>query len=421
MSDKILDYTDFCVNGTTLIDGQRINGLECYVSYGVIIHDAVDIPKLNAALRKLYSETDCFHMHLEHSDEGLKYHFSESISEDIHIIEPEGDTPEERIESAKSHVIKQSTCVRDRYKYSPFFAELFRIDENEYFLAAYIDRYVSDGHSIGVALMKLLGSYNGTVIAGGVSRMSMRDYVRSLDNNELRNKSAEDAAYWHKHLCDYHIGQYIVNEECIPAFRSSPHFHYIPKKEFSQSARKLKATTGSLLTAIYHLTIKSVFGENDNVISYVSTDRNTLDEWGVIGPFVKPLSSRVVIDADDTLQSFVKKTAAEIGENIRHKSASIRDIPLNRYGMSFLNHSKPFLTDSIYTQWMPDLLMDNVDASFIYLRMQELSDVIEIEFVCPRDKINRTDYENVIEHFTRYADAVTKHSPDAVLRSIIKE
>ncbi len=415
MNYRILDYTDFCVNGTTLLDGQRVSGLESFVSYGVIIYDEVDIPKLNAALRKLYSVIDCFHMHLERNDEGLEYHFSENISEDIHVIEPEGDTPEKRLEIAKSHVIKQSSCIRDRYKYSPFFTELFRIDKNEYFLAAYIDRYVSDGHSIGVALMKLLGSYKDTVIAGGVSRMSMCDYVKSLDSDDARNKAEADAVYWREHLSDYHIEPYTVNEECIPAFKGSPCFHYIPKAEFSQSARKLKATTGNLLTAIYHLTIKSVFGEDDNVISYVSTDRNTLDDWGVIGPFVKPLSSRIVIDVNDTIQDFVKKVSTEIGENIRHKSAHISDIPLNRYGMSFLNHSKPFLTDSVFSQWMPDLLMDNVDASFIYLRMQELSDVIEIEFVCCRDKISRTDYESVIEHFTSYADAVTKHSPDTIL------
>lgn len=421
MNDRILDYTNFCVNGTKLLDGQVITELGSYVSYGVMIHEDVDIPKLNAALKELYSEIDIFHTHLAQDKEGIYYCFDERISEDIHILHPGGNTPEERLEAAKTHVIEQSSSVRDRSENSPFFVEIFRLDEKEYFLAAYIDRYVSDGHSIGVALMKLLGRYKDTVIAGGVSNMSLRDYALGLNQDEFRCRADADASYWREHLKGYRILPYVVCKDDIPAFTAKPHFLYIPRAEFLKVARRLKTTTGNLLTAIYHLTIKSCFGGNDNVISYVSTDRNTLDEWGVVGPFVKPLSSRVVIDSSDTIQSFVKKVSIEIGENIRHKSAHITDIPINRYGMSFLNHSKPFLTDPVYTQWMPDLYMDNVEASFLYLRMQELSDSIEVEFVCPRDRFSRADYENVIDCFSKYVDVITKQSPEVLIDTIIKE
>jgi hypothetical protein len=105
MNDRILDYTNFCVNGTKLLDGQVITELGSYVSYGVIINEDVDIPKLNAALKELYSEIDIFHMHLAQDEEGIYYCFDERISEDIHILHPGGNTPEERLEAVKTHVI----------------------------------------------------------------------------------------------------------------------------------------------------------------------------------------------------------------------------------------------------------------------------------------------------------------------------
>lgn len=417
MGNSILDYTDFCINGTTLLDGQRISGLESCVSYGVSIHEEVDTKALNEAVRQVYSEIDCFHMHLvKNADGSSSYLFDKDITEELHIVSAEGATPAERLEYAKNRLIAQSSSVRDRYSFSPFFAELYRIDSGEFFLAAYLDRYVSDGHSIGVALMKILSCYKGTVIAGGVSTKSMRDYIAGLSDE----KAAADAEYWRSHIGGCELPPYSPDVRDLPAFDGRPRFMYFPRQKLSSAARRLKTTAGSLFTAVYHLTLMTVFGSADNVISYVSTDRNSLDEWGIIGPFVKPLSSRILIDTDDTLGAFVKKVSAEAGDNLRHKSAHIRDIPISRYGMSFLNHSKPFLPEGIYTQYMPDLYLDGVDASFIYLRIQELADVFEVEFVCPRSRFSRRDYEKTIAVFGSYTRAFIGCEADTVLRNMIQ-
>lgn len=418
LNKKILDYSKFCVSGIEFIDGQKIDNFRGCVSYGVSIHEKVDIEKMNEALGKLYHEVDCFHMHLSEAPGGVEYFFDENISEKAHIIIAEGNTVQERLEFAKQHLVEQSAKHRNRFENSPFWIELFTIDENETFLAAYLDRYISDGHSIGVALMKLLGYYENIVIPGGKSKESMRGYIKSLDTEERRNKAVKDADYWLNHLAGYIIEPYVKKSE-TNAFEDKNCIINIPKASVIKASRALRATLGNLLTAAYHLTLMTVFGSKDNVISYVSTDRNTLDEWGIIGPFVKPLNSRISIELNDSVKEFVKKISVEAGENLKHKDAHIDDIKINRYGMSFLNHSKPFLTNNLYTQWMPDLYMDQVEADFIYLRIQELEEVVEVSFVCNRNRICKEDYESVVYNFQYYLETL-RNNVDSKLIEIVR-
>ncbi|MCR4955141.1 MAG: hypothetical protein K6A30_00455 [Lachnospiraceae bacterium] len=419
MENRLLDYSKFCVEGTELLDGQKISGLNSYVSYGVLIHENVDVAKLNECVKSLYREIDCFHMHLVQDENGFAYGFDPNIGEEVHLLKAEGEKPEEKLRFAKNHVLKQSSWVRDRFSYSPFFVELFEIEPEEYFLAAYLDRYVSDGHSIGVALMKLLGAYRDTVIEGGVSTKSMMDYMRSLDTEQHREKARQDALYWKEHLKGFALLPYEKKSD-TRAFEDENVCVYLPKQEIVTKARALRSTLGNLLMAAYHLTIYEVFGKEDNVISYVSTDRNTLEQWGIIGPFLKPLSSRVTVEKNLSVKDFIKKVAKESGENLRHKDAAIQDIPLSRYGMLFLNHSKPFLTDPVFTQWMPGLYLDEVEGAFFYLRMQELAQEIEVTFVCNRERICKEDYEKVVDCFLNDIKKLCNHPQDE-LSSILKE
>lgn len=392
---KLMDYSKLCIEGISFFDGQYLPELKSCVSYGVIINEKLDRDKMDRSLRRLYAEIDCFHMRLSDKNE---YVFDESISEGIHWMEAIGESGEERLNFAKRHLVQESAKTRDRYTESPFYVEIFEIEDERYFLAAYIDRYVADGHSVGLALMKLIGYYTDEIIPAGESKKSMREYIKETVSVVHEAKAEADALYWKEHLDGYVIAPY-VRKSSAPAYEDKYFTLNVSKKELTEASRKLKVTLGNLLTAVYHLTLYDVFGAEDNVISYVSTDRKTLDDWGIIGPFVKPLNSRIKIDVATGGKQFLKEVSEESGQNLIHRDVHIEDIRVNRYLMMFLNHSRPFLTGEVYTQWMPDLCVDNIDADFIYLRMQELAEDVQIDFICNKNRICKKDYSELICSF----------------------
>ncbi len=419
MRDKLLDFSKLCVDGMSLMDGQQVAGLDTYVSYGVYIHEKLDLEKMEAAVNRLYHEIDTFRLRLRREKEGKFYEYVDATEYKISVLDAKGETLEEKKAYVQEYVLKRTHQIQNRELESPLVVEFFRLEEEEYFTAVYLDHYISDGHSIGVTLMKMMSYYTGSEIPGSISQGNIHNYIAYQNSDELENRASLAADYWKEELKDYTISGYRIDENQEKCFEESPVCIKYDKSEFVDFAKRNRCTLGNLITGIYHLALAGTFGSMDNVISYVSTDRNSVEHWGLIGPFLKPLNHRVKLNPELTVKQYLKQISGISGKNLIHKDAHICDIGLNRYGLTYMNHSKLFLTDPRFTQWMPEMRMDCIKNSFILLRVQELENTVETDFICNPEYFNRSDYLKFIEKYDACMKKIRSSLPDDKLEQFL--
>ncbi len=396
-NNQILSLSRLCVKGITLFDGTVLTDINTNLSYGLFIHFELDEKKMEKSIQSLYNSIDAYRAVMKRDNNSWEYHYEKEYQYHIRVESVEGESLEEKQEKVKSIVRENTLKPSSLENEIPARFDIYKLEENEYFLAVYLNHYIADGHSIGLTIWKIMEKYWDITIEGARSVGNMRKYCQRIFSADQDERSRRCIDYWKNEMNGYHIDKYQVNQSDLPAYDGLPHCIKMDKKNIVAFAQQNKTTVSNMVMLAYHITLAKVFGQRDNVISFVSTDRNTPDDWGLIAPYEKLLSNRFILEEGKPYRELLKIIAGKIGRNIAHKYVPMQRIGLSRYGVTYMNHSKKLFESDEITTWMPELLMDYAKCSFIVLRAQELAETIEIDVVCNKEYINRKDYEKVVK------------------------
>lgn len=403
---RLPNITSFFSEGLHFYDGDSIPGYWLYIPVCMRLEGKLDVERLKAALQKLIDRNQGLRMNLIRSGDGYRFRIINEIRLDIETEILPSDDPEENFETAKKEILRVINAEPDLENECLFHFRIFKLGDDDHFLALLFNHIAIDGQSMGVAIKQIVTSYLGMEVKELYSDCSFMDFYNAQAESrtdEVVNKNAE---YWRKEFADIpkidasgrKLGRPHKEADFYLALKSAP------IKEF---CRKNNVTISSLIIAAFHYAQTAVFGETDTAVTYSVANRSQLSHFTIVGPLVQLLSHRLKIDENDSYIDILKRTGKKIAENIRYQNVWNEYIGSSKYVISFMNQGGIEMTSSMgdgldevelipgikTTMWQLPMILSEIKKYYLLLCITETKDNIEIGIATNKNIMPAEDLE----------------------------
>lgn len=390
---RLANITSYIAEGLDFYDDESIPGYWLYIPVCMRLEGKLDTERLKAALQHFIDSNQGLRMTLIPSGEGYKFRIINEIKLNIETEVLPFSDPEENFEAAKKEVLRVINEVPDLENECLFHFRLFRLGENDHFLAMLFNHIAIDGQSMGVAVKQIVTSYLGIEVKELYSECSFMDFYKAQEKSRTEEVVAKNAEYWRNEFRDLPKVDYSgrkgerphTNEDFYLALSSAP------IKEF---CRKNNVTISSLIISAFHYAQTALYGERDTAVTYSVANRMQLSHFTIVGPIVQLLSHRLKIEENDSYADILKKTGKKVAENVRYGNVWNKYIGSSRFVLSFMNQGGIEMTSSMgdgldevelipglkTTMWQLPMIVNGISTYYLLVCITETKENIEISF-----------------------------------------
>lgn len=198
-------------------------------------------------------------------------------------------------------------------------ALLIKERDGSYLFFIVMHHIISDGTSLKVIFDDILKSYQGIELPK--LSISYVDYSHWQKSNALSSMQA----FWKEKFAGNLPVCELAGDRSRPAvfnFIGARRLYRVPQKHYKQLQELVSQRNATLfmglLASIYAL-IYRYTGQRDIIVGSPVSGRSHYDLRGIVGFFVNTLALRVKLDADDTFETVLAKTRADVLASVEHQ------------------------------------------------------------------------------------------------------
>ncbi|MEM5028599.1 amino acid adenylation domain-containing protein [Priestia sp. WB3] len=311
---------------------------------------------------------------------------------------------------------------------------IFKVSDNEYGYTAKIHHVISDGVSMENLFEQILDNYERLEQKTSIKEHHTPSYIDYI-HDEIEYKESEryeiDQNYWletFRHLPE-NLKTNLYNP--LTTSTASNRKTLIIDGETLRSIKNLcKESRVNLFTffqAILYIYINKTTNSQDIVIGTNYSNRVTKREKNTIGMFTSTVASRMLLDSDETIISFLKRLFIQTSKNMRHQRYPYNELiqeirrkqnitNLHRlFGIAM--EYRPFKTFELNGQkvdFEDQFCGDEANDLTIHIVEKLEEDHLIINFDYRKYIFNDDEMETLIKRFRKIIKYITEHQNEEI-------
>jgi len=391
---RLANITSFFCEGMRFYSGEQIPPFWFYIPVCLRLQGALDEQKMQDALQKLILHNHALRMNLVKSParDGYLFRIMNHLDVQIETELLPSEDPEENFAAAKAAVADIIYREHDLEQELFFDFHLWKLGEQDYFLALLFNHSVIDGQSIGLIMKQLTACYAGQETESLWGEAEFMDFYLEQAASRTEETEQNCIAYWKNEFADLPLLD-VSGKTGSASYTESDFYLTLDYQKIKNFCRKSGVTVSSAIITAVHYAETAMFGERDTALTYFVANRNKFAYFATVGPFVEPLSHRLRIDENDSYQKILKKTGKKISENIRYQNTWNENVGAARFMLTFMNQggvemgsaqgdglTESSLFSGLKTvMWQAPMLV-NWDLYFFVMFITETNDSLELGF-----------------------------------------
>lgn len=399
-NDKILNLTGIQEFALATMGG---NGKCACTSTAIQIHGAIDINRLEQAIRKTVEKNDIFRWTILLDDDGkYKQKVSETCEFELKVYDVPGDTlsdKKQKIFELSNQIMSEVSLLCEGLLYR---FVLFDLKEDEYILFAAINHIVTDGVGNDVTMISIISEYNGVDFS--THSASFREYVEEANAFADSEEGKKQIEFWENEIkgyCSDFVSVPKTNKK-LSARKALTTIDIEPVKTF---ARENKTSVFNVVLYLYHLALAATYNIQDTMINVANGNRNKKYRQ-TIGFLTTTFNSKMNFDREISIKDLFAKFMCRYQKAQQNSAFGFKCASETMFTISYLNYTtksqmmlgsatiEPFIGIAEPRTW-------NVFA----LVAMEMQDRIIFEVGCDSDGFP----EKSLQKFAAYIHKGVKH------------
>ncbi|WP_046229166.1 condensation domain-containing protein, partial [Paenibacillus algorifonticola] len=394
----------------------------------VKITGRIDVNALKQAINKVIEQSDSFRIRLK-TENGVPYQYVRDYEEkDFECIDLSKEQAEQRMLELRSIPLELLESELHRFV-------MVRIGDEETWINFKMHHIVSDGISMNLAVNEIMQHYSNIIRGNSSPRKdsSYIDFIQVEHDYEQSERYQKDKDYWLAKFgtmpevislksynpltvgTDARVDRWMLDDEQHHGVKAFCKEHQISIFTF-------------FLSALY-IYMHKVTNEQDVAIGTLYANRTTKKEKETVGMFVSTVATRMLVEPEQELLSFLKNVAKEQASILRHQrypynkivqdlreahrnqdvqrlfgvSIQYRSVSLFRTDEAVMHGNQDYTGDSVndFDIHVLDFVDDGKLFVDLYYRTQlfgehEAKEIIR-QFVCILEHMIRSPYQKISE------------------------
>ncbi|MDO4863490.1 MAG: condensation domain-containing protein, partial [Ruminococcus sp.] len=318
--------------GAQLIDGRFDKRFPLVCAAGMRIKGKINLKKMEKAINNGYRDIDTMRSVLNMDDpDDLYFRILESYEIQLEEKVPEGSDPDERFENAKKEV-QYNVFQREYYRDCACPIVLYKLGEDDHFLALAIDHGMADGQAFLLILKKLILDYIGLPGGGKINKRSLLDFYEFFEKFKDNGVMEQNTLYWQK-IGEGLDGLYKYNAPLENnSISEDEKLVKIPMSTLKQAGKNYKTTAGNLVIAAYQAALSHVYSTDETAITCISANRSVPEFFDTVVLQLDPMLLRNSIPRDDTeVKDFLKSIMLTTSEGMKHTPSFYSQVTYSRF------------------------------------------------------------------------------------------
>lgn len=309
------------------------------VATGLRIRGKLDYSKVENAIQKLVDYNEIFRtVCVNNNGEYMQRVFDEA-KYDLIFVDANGETDEERTNSAMESAWKFVKTPMDLFNDSMLHFSVHKISEEDHILLFVIHHLILDGKGYVDIVQQFFKYYANGNAGKEEGTATFLEFM--LDENAYLESEAgqKEIAYWEKELEGYKpidLPEPKVKEAFNSAEVGTCIFDKIALDEFVED--KNTSVFNVMITA-YHIALTKVYGVSDTMIGFSGANRLKKKYINTIGYLSRAVQNRLVVNDDDVVGALLDANIKKVSENVgKQRSAHLNQNDDSQFFITIPNY-----------------------------------------------------------------------------------
>ncbi len=288
------------------------------ISAIVKITGRIDVSVLKQAINKVIEQNDSFRIQLT-TESGVPYQYVRDYEEkDVECLDLSKEQAEQRMLELRS--IPLELLDAELYRFV-----IMRVGEAETWINFKMHHIISDGISMNLAANDIMQHYSNIINGNSSPRKdsSYLDFIQVEHDYEQSERYQKDKEYW--------LAKFVTMPEVMSLKSYNPLTvgtdarvdRLILEDELHRGVKAFceehKISIFTFFLGALYIYMHKVTNEQDVAIGTLYANRTTKKEKETIGMFVSTVATRMLVEPEQELLSFLKNVAKEQASILRHQ------------------------------------------------------------------------------------------------------
>ncbi|WP_281935450.1 condensation domain-containing protein, partial [Paenibacillus tyrfis] len=299
------------------------NTTTCVLSGTVVIRGKLDLNVLRQSIDSVIQQNEAFRIKL-----------TQENGEPMQYIEPYAYKEIEFLDFSEDNHASRAEEWLDRHNRTPmellhsdlYHFVIFKLNDEQYWYNLKMHHIVSDGISMNLLANQIAENYVALkkgALSAGEEKNSYIDYINAERQYEESERFQKDKAYWMDKFQSLSevvsLKSYNPLVTSTAAERKSLIINDDLYRRLTAFSQQNKISVLTFFMSAVYIYMHKVTNRNDIAIGTIYANRTTKKEKDTIGMFASTVATKIFVDPEQDLLSFLQRVAKEQSAILRHQ------------------------------------------------------------------------------------------------------
>lgn len=289
------------------------------VGNGLRMRFPIDRQRLEQSIQRVVDENDALRLLLVQKEDTYTQRVLAHYQFHLQVYEAQGDTEQERLQSAVAIASKQVNTVIDWFNQPSFRIFLVQLAENDYLFVWLAHHWIGDGSTTGLIMDQVFRYYEHP----DAPKPETDTYLHFLRDETAffqSDKGKKQLAYWKQEVEGYQMLD--ITKAAVGAPASGyDHMYQIDRSGVEQLAQRYHTSMFNVILLAYHLGVAYLLDNPDTIIGVTSANRTSKRYFRTMGYIAHSLQHRMRIREEDKLADLLEISKDTFSKNMANLAA----------------------------------------------------------------------------------------------------